>query len=99
MSGPFQFPVILVKLATPLLPPQTKLNFEQIGSNEGFFAHNIAGGSGGGRRDEPKRPNKKLSLGAESYVTITWKGFFTQLRFTNLFAQYFDYTKLVFIRD
>lgn len=43
-----------------------------------FFAHNIAGGSGGGRRDEPKRPNKKLSLGAESYVTITWKGFFTQ---------------------
>ena len=71
MSGPFQFPVILVKLATPLLPPQTKLNFEQIGSNEGFFAHNIAGGSGGGRRDEPKRPNKKLSLGAESYVTIT----------------------------
>ena len=102
MSGPFQFPVILVKLATPLLPPQTKLNFEQIGSNrsnECFFAYNIAGGSGGGQRDEPKRPNKKLSLGAESYVTITWKGFFTQLRFTNLFAQYFDYTKLVFIRD
>ena len=90
MSRPFQFPVILVKLATPLLPSQTKLNFEQIGSNECFFAYNIAGGSGGGRRDEPKRPNKKLSLGAESYVTITWKGFFTQLRFTNLFAQYFD---------
>ena len=59
MSGPFQFPVILVKLATPLLPPQTKLNFEQIGSNESFFAHNIAGGSGGGRRDEPKLPNKR----------------------------------------
>ena len=54
MSGPFQFPVILVKLATPLLPPQTKFNFEQIGSNEYFFAHNIAGGSGGGggRRKE-----------------------------------------------
>ena len=24
------------------------------------------------------KPNKKLSLGAESYGTIAWKGFFTQ---------------------
>ena len=37
-----------------------------------FFGHNIARG-----RMNPK-PNKKLSLGAGSYVTITWKGFFTQ---------------------
>ena len=28
-------------------------------------------------QDEPK-PIKKMSLVAESYVTITWKGFFTQ---------------------
>ena len=31
----------------------------------------------GGRRDEPKA-KQKLSLGVGSYVTITWKGFFTQ---------------------
>ena len=45
-----------------------------------FFGHNIAGGGGGGvgrLRDEPKA-KKKLSLGAGSYVTITWKSFFTQ---------------------
>ena len=47
-----------------------------------FFGHNIAGrggGGGGGRgnRMNPK-PIKKLSLVAESYVTITWRGFFTQ---------------------
>ena len=42
-----------------------------------FFGHNIAGGSGGGGGGDginPK-PNKKLSLGAGSYVTIAWKGF------------------------
>ena len=31
-----------------------------------------------GRWDVPKGDKKKLSLGAESYITITWKGFFTQ---------------------
>ena len=42
--------------------------------------HNIAGGGRGGGRDDEinPKPNKKLSLGAGSYVTITWKGFFTQ---------------------
>ena len=65
-----KFPVILVKLATPILPPQTKLNLSQW-VEMSVFALSIAGGSGGGRRDEPKRPNKKLSLGAESNVTIT----------------------------
>ena len=39
------FPVILVKLATPPLPPQTKLNFEQ---NAGSFAGAGGGGGGGG---------------------------------------------------
>ena len=49
------FPVILVKLATPLLPPQTKLNFEQSGWN-----HLLGGGGGrvGGRREEPKTDQK-----------------------------------------
>ena len=71
------FTVILLKLATPPLPPQTKLNLEQNGFKlSAFFGHNIARGSGGWR-DEPKA-NKKLSLGEESYGTIAWKGFFTQ---------------------
>ena len=40
--------------------------------------HNIAGGSWGEDGMNPK-PNKKLSLGVgSSYVTMTWKGFFTQ---------------------
>ena len=47
-----------------------------------FFGHNIAevGGGGGGRGDYGMNPKskKKLSLGAGSYVTITWKSFFTQ---------------------
>ena len=41
------FPVILVKLVTPPLPPQTKLILSTMGGNECFFGHNIAGGSGG----------------------------------------------------
>ena len=45
----------------------------------GFFGHNIAGGGGGTTRMNPK-PNTKLSLGAGSYVTIAWKGFFTQFQ-------------------
>ena len=43
-----------------------------------FFGPNIAREGGGrGGRINPK-PNKQMSLVAESYVTITWKGFFTQ---------------------
>ena len=42
-----------------------------------LFGRNIARGSGGDDGMNPK-PNKKLSLGAESYGTIAWKGFFTQ---------------------
>ena len=52
-----------------------------MGETECFSGHNIArgscGGGGGGRRNEPKAA-QKLSLGAESYGTIAWKGFFTQ---------------------
>ena len=43
-----------------------------------FFGHNIARGSGGGDDGMNQKPNKKLSLGEESYGTIPLKGFFTQ---------------------
>ena len=42
-----------------------------------FLGHNIARGSGGDDEMNPK-PNKKLSLGGESYGTIAGKGFFRQ---------------------
>ena len=62
------FPVILVKLATPPLPPQTKLNFEQN-------AESFAGAGGGGKQWEDGGRNpiriQKLLLGAEFYETIT----------------------------
>ena len=54
------FPVILVKLATPPLPPQTKLNFEQ--NAESFAGAGCVWGGGGGavggRREEPKTDAK-----------------------------------------
>ena len=52
------FSVVLVKLATSSLPPQTKLNFEQMGGMTAFSAHNIAGGGVEGRQDEPKEDKK-----------------------------------------
>ena len=50
-----------------------------MGETECFFGQNIARGSRVGGEDgmNPK-PHKKLSLGAESYGTIAWKGFFTE---------------------
>ena len=48
-----------------------------MGETECFFGHNIARGSGGDDGMNPK-PNKKMSLGAESYGIIVCKGFFTQ---------------------
>ena len=63
------FPVLLLKLATPSLPPQTKLDLEQNGSKWVLFlATTLLGEVGGGGGDDgmnPK-PHKKLSLGAES---------------------------------
>ena len=66
--------MILVNLVTPPLPPKTKLNFEQ----KFLGAKTLLGGGGSGEvRDEGMnlKPIKRLSLGAGSYVTITWKGF------------------------
>ena len=59
------------------LPPQTKLNFAQNGWKWVLFLPQHCWGE---LRDDgmnPK-PNKKWLLGAGFYVTITWKGFFTQ---------------------
>ena len=62
------FSVILVKVATPLLPPRTKLNFEQMGGNEFFFlATALLGGGVGGRRDEPKA-DQKIDTAPSSFV-------------------------------
>lgn len=44
-----------------------------MGRNESVWGHNIVMGGGGG--EERKRDYKKLSLAAESYVTVTCKGF------------------------
>ena len=60
------------------LPPQIKLNFEQMGGIDCFiWPQHCWGGEWGDDGISPKLI-KKLSLGAESYVTVTWKGFFTQ---------------------
>ena len=60
------FPVILVKLVTPPLPPQTKLILSTMGGNECFFwpQHCRGGGEWGNDGMNPKQI-KKLSLGAE----------------------------------
>ena len=52
------FSVVLVKLATSSLPPQKKLNFEQMGGMTAFSGHNIAGGGVEGQQDEPKEDKK-----------------------------------------
>ena len=72
--------MILVNLVTPPLPPKTKLNFKQKFLGAKTLLGGGGGGGGGGSgevADEGMNlePIKKLSLGAGSYVTITWKGF------------------------
>ena len=52
------FPVILLKLATPPLPPQTKLNFAQNGWKWVLFLVTTLLGGVGRRRDEPKAEQK-----------------------------------------
>ena len=71
------FPVILVKVATPPLPPKQSWILSKMDGNECFFSQNIASGRGGTTGWTQSRL-KKLFLGAESYLTITWKGFFAQ---------------------
>ena len=45
-----------------------------------FFGHKIAAGLWGERRDEPKADEKIVIKSRVGYVTITWKGFFTQFQ-------------------
>ena len=72
------FPVILAKLAPLPFHPKQSWTLSTMGGNESIFGQTLLGwGSGGNPLMSPK-PIKKLSLGSESYVTITWKGFFTQ---------------------
>ena len=63
------FPVILLKLATPPLPPQTKLDLEQNGWKWGLFLATTLLGEVGGRRDEPKA-EQKIVLRSRVYGTI-----------------------------
>ena len=59
------FPVILVKLVTPPLPPQTKLILSTMGGNECFFGPQHCRGGGVGKDGMNPKQIKKLSLGAE----------------------------------
>ena len=53
------FPVILLKLATPSLPPQNKVEFgAKWGKLSAFLATTLLGEVGGGRWDEPKAEQK-----------------------------------------
>ena len=70
----------LQKGTSPPTPNKVGFGANWVTEMSAFFGHNIAKGSGGRGGDggmNPK-PNKKLSLEAESYGTIAWKGFFTQ---------------------
>ena len=61
-------------------PTPNKVEFgAKWGTLSAFLATTLLEEVGGGGDDgmNPK-PNKKLSLGAESYGTIAWKGFFKQ---------------------
>ena len=68
----------ITKTSDPSPPTLNRVEFDAKWVKlSAFFGHNIARESGGDDGMNPK-PNKKLSLGAESYGTIAWKGFFTQ---------------------
>ena len=68
----------ITKPSDPSPPTPNKVEFgAKWVKLSAFFGHNIARGSGGDDGMNPK-PNKKMSLGAESYGIIACKGFFTQ---------------------
>ena len=72
------FPVILLKLATPPLPPQTKLNLEQNGWNWVLFLATTLLGEVGATTGWTQSRTQNCPKGAESYGIIACKGFFTQ---------------------
>ena len=73
------FPVILVKLVTPPLPPKTKLNFEQ----NFLGAKTLLGGGGRGSGEVGYEgmnlePIKKIVVGSRVLSNNNLEGFFTQ---------------------
>ena len=72
------FPVLLLKLATPPLPPQTKLNLEQNGWNWVLFLATTLLGEVGATTGWTQSRTQNCPKGAESYGIIACKGFFTQ---------------------
>ena len=62
------FPVILVKLVTPPLPPQTKLILSTMGGNECFFGPQHCRGGGSGERWDESKVDQKIVI--RSRVTI-----------------------------
>ena len=63
------FPLILLKLATPPLPPQTKLNLEQNGWNWVlFFAKTLLGEAGGGGEDDGMNPKPNIKIVLRSRI-------------------------------
>ena len=71
------FPVILLKLATPPLPPQTKLDLEQNGWKWVFFFATTLLGEVGERRDELKA-EQKIVLRSRVVHNNCLEGLFTQ---------------------
>ena len=71
------FPVILLKLVTPPLPPQTKLNLEQNGQKWVLFMATTLLGEVEGRRDEPKA-KQKIVLRSRVVHNNCLEGLFTQ---------------------
>ena len=72
-----------MKLATPPLPPQTKLNFEEMGEMTALLDTTLLG-EGEWEDDAGMYPKeiKKLSLGAESYL----EGFFHTVQSSFIFV-------------
>ena len=67
------FPLILLKLATPPLPPQTKLNLEQNGWNWVLFLAKTllgeaGGGGGGGGEDDGMNPKPNIKIVLRSRI-------------------------------
>ena len=68
----------ITKTSDPSPPTPNKVEFgAKWVKLSAFFSRNIARGGWGDDGMNPK-PNKKMSLGAESYGIIACKGFFTQ---------------------
>ena len=71
------FPVILLKLASPPLPPKTKLNLERNGWKWVLFLATTLLGEVGGRQDEPKA-EQKIVLRSRVLRNNCLEGLFTQ---------------------